>query len=260
MTRISFLITHYNRTDELINCVNAIKAVAGDNDEIVVSDDCSTEANLEIIKRFPVDQLITAEKNRGLASNINKGISHCKGRYILYCQEDFLLKPELGIYLNKLTDFLDTSEVDMVRIKCYISFKKMNSYDGDFSIIPTFSWSNFYTNPNRYSDHPYIVKKEFYDKFGIYLDDTSGHYGETEYAIRLANARAKIGMTKDSLSTVAQNSDSVIVNEVGHKPQKVNLNKKTMRFLRAVRLYLEWTFYSKKNRGLITYTNFRKST
>ncbi|WP_405377280.1 glycosyltransferase family 2 protein [Nonlabens sp. Asnod3-A02] len=259
MIRVSFLITHYNRPHDLVQCVNAINKIACLEDEIVVSDDFSSSENLEIVKGLKVTQLILADKNTGLASNLNRGITQCRGKYILYCQEDFILNLDLKFKLNLFLEVLDRDIVEMLRLKTYISFKKMIELDTDLSIIPTFSWCNFLTNPYRYSDHPFLVKNDFFRKNGLYLENTSGGYGETEYAIRLAHAKTRIGMTYKSYASVLQNSNSVMVNEVGHKPISINMNKKVIRFLRVTRLYFEWILYSDQKRGLITYKNQRKS-
>ncbi|MFV8339761.1 glycosyltransferase family 2 protein [Flavobacterium sp. LB3P21] len=88
--QISFLITHYNRPDDLLQCLTAIKSLNVSNSEIVVCDDASQEEHLKTIQDYEIDQLIVSKTNQGLAANINKGVNACKGEYIIYCQEDFL--------------------------------------------------------------------------------------------------------------------------------------------------------------------------
>src|SRR5690606_7210222 len=123
--------------------------------------------------------------NSGLASNLNRGLKACSGDYILYCQEDFLLKKSLKNIFEECFKILDTGKLDMIRLTANYKFNKLSDVSENVSKIPKFSINNFYINTFRYSDNPFITKPSFFNKYGYYLDKTSGAYGETEYAIRL---------------------------------------------------------------------------
>ena len=255
--KISFLITHYNRPDDLFQCISGIQNLKIANYEIVVSDDGSTAENIKLIENDAIDKLILAPKNQGLAANINKGIKACEGEYIVYCQEDFVLDANLSTSLPECIDLLKSNKVDMVRFTSNVVFTKLLPLTQGIDLIPKFSFKNFQTNYYQYSDHPFIVKKNFYETYGYYLENTSGRYGETEYAIRILKSKAKIGMTKKVFASVVDGSISVLANESGQKNKKVKLFKPMLKLVRAFRLYLECLLYNKTKRGLLTYKNFR---
>lgn len=257
---ISILITHYNRPLDLLKCLDALKKINLTNFEIVVSDDGSDAENITLIKQYEIDKLILSKINQGLAANINKGIRACSGEYILYCQEDFILKPNLESILPECLELLTNNEVDLIRFTSNQNFRKLIELTDQISLIPKFSFKNILLNYYQYSDHPFITKKNFYDKYGNYLENTSGRYGEMEYAIRILKSSAKIAITKEKLADVVIGSKSILLNEENRKNSKIKVNKKLEQIIRAFRLYFEWALYRNGKRGLITYSNLRKSS
>jgi len=256
--KISFLITHYNRPDDLLQCIGAIKKLEVADSEIVVSDDASQEGCLKIIQEYEIDRLVVSTTNKGLAANINKGIPACQGEYIIYCQEDFLLNPSITSILPECLDLLKKEKVAMIRFTSNSPFNRLIPLSTSVSLIPKFSFQNFLQNYYQYSDHPFVTKKSFYDRYGTYLEQTSGRYGETEYAIRILKSNAKIGITNQRLASTIEGSQSVLVNESLAANKEYTLNKKWVKIARAFRLYLECILYNKFKRGLVTYKNFRK--
>ncbi|WP_282069499.1 glycosyltransferase family 2 protein [Olleya namhaensis] len=254
--KISFLITHFNRPNQLEMCVNKIKDLKLDCCEIVVSDDCSKKEVVDLIKTFSIDQLVLAPFNQGLGANINKGIKACKGEYLIYCQEDFNVKESLKHILNECYSILDENNINMIRFISNVNFNKRFKLTRNVDLIPKFSFFNFYQNFYQYSDHPFIVRRLFFEQNGFYLENTSGDYGETEYAIRVCKSKIRIGITTENQVVDALNNFSVIDRKV--KQNKIKLNKSVKKLLRAFRMYFEWLFYNKNKRGLITYKNGRQ--
>jgi glycosyltransferase involved in cell wall biosynthesis len=257
--RISFLITHFNRPNDLKKCIHHIQALGLPTYEIIVSDDCSSLENQEVINTMAIDKLLIAPKNQGLAANINKGIAACTGEYIIYCQEDFILKAELKEILPHCIDLIKSNALDMIRFYSNVKFSKLITISNKVHLIPKFSLQNFHTNYFQYSDHPFIVRNDFFTSFGHYLEKTSGDYGETEYAIRMIRSKSKIGILNCKVTSNILGSNSVIDRQQTARTIRFNGQKQIRRFARTCRLYLECILYNKKRRGLVTYTNFRKS-
>lgn len=159
--KISFLITHYNRPDDLFECISSIRKLEIANSEIIVSDDASKKECIEIIQQFKVDQLLFSNSNEGLAANINRGIKACSGEYIIYCQEDFVLDSRVSFLINDFIELLNDNKVDMIRFTSNILFNKKISLTKNVVLIPKFSFHNFLQNYYQYSDHPFITKKVF---------------------------------------------------------------------------------------------------
>ncbi|MFV8339760.1 hypothetical protein ACNQGL_10860 [Flavobacterium sp. LB3P21] len=155
-------------------------------------------------------------------------------------------------------DLLQQGKVDLIRFTSNFAFNKLVPLTNAVSLIPKFSFQNFLQNYYQYSDHPFVTKKSFYDRYGTYLEQTSGRYGETEYAIRILKSNAKIGITNQRLASTIEGSQSVLVNESIAANKEYTLNKKWVKIARAFRLYLECILYNKYKRGLVTYKNFRK--
>lgn len=256
--QVSFLITHYNRPLDLLECLKGIRKTGIIDYEIVVSDDGSEYENVKLLQEYKIDKLILSKANQGLAANINKGIQVCEGEYIVYCQEDFVLNPKITSILAECFDLLTNKEADLIRFTSNFKFNKLIPLTTNISLIPKFSFRNFLLNYYQYSDHPFITTKDFYYKYGNYLEKTSGRYGETEYAIRILKSNAKIAITNETLATLIVGSQSVLVNESVDAIKINNVNKTFVKIARACRLYLELILYNKSKRGLISYRNFRK--
>ena len=258
MPLISILITHYNRPIDLLQCIKAIRVANIANSEIVVSDDGSKTDVINLIKSYGIDTLLLSDINMGLAANINKGLEACKGKFIIYCQEDFILSPKIYDVIPECIKLINSKKTDIVRFTSNFNFNKLVKLTDTISLIPRFSFKNFKQNYYRYSDHPFITKKQFYNKYGYYLENTSGRFGETEYAIRICNSNAKIAITNKSFASTIEGSQSVLINELNSNQPRIKINKSTLKLARAFRLYFEWVFYRKNKRGLISYTNGRK--
>jgi glycosyltransferase involved in cell wall biosynthesis len=224
----------------------------------VVCDDASQEEHLKTIQDYQIDQLIVSEINQGLAANINKGIQACQGEYIVYCQEDFVLDPQISSLLPEFLDLLKKEKVDMIRFTSNFTFNKLIPLTATVSLIPKFSFRNFLQNYYQYSDHPFVTRKSFYNQYGTYFENTSGRYGETEFAIRILKSNAKIGITNRTLASTIIGSQSVLVNESILENKEYKMNKSLVKVARALRLYLEFILYNKSKRGLMSYKNFRK--
>jgi len=223
--------------------------------EIIVSDDGSNAENLAVIKQLKMNTLVTATQNQGLASNLNKGIRACKGDYILYVQEDFLIRPEFTNVFGEGLELLDSGRLDMVRYRANYKFDHLIPCSDNIFKIPKFSFRNFNINTFRYSDHPFLTKPSFYETFGYYLENTSVGYGETEYAIRILNSNAKIGVTLDNYFDENIGVQSTV--HVSASKKKTRLKKIIWRIARALRQHLEWMLYHPKRRKLYTYKNKR---
>lgn len=260
---ISILITHYKRPNVINDCLQALRSVSWSRPiEIVVTDDGSSREDQEYLKTLSIDTLLLSEKNVGLASNLNKGLRACKGNYIIYVQEDFIVNPNFAEVLDESIMVLEKGSLDMIRFCANYRFNKLIPVTNKINRIPKFSFHNFHINTFQYSDNPFITTPAFFNRFGYFLENTSGGYGETEFAIRILNSKAKIGITNDYYFKHARGIPSVMdvdVHMQKAKKKKIGLKRKLWRFARAIRQHIEWILYNPKNRKLYTYSNKRSS-
>lgn len=254
---LSILITHFNRPEALAICIAAIKKVKFQIPiELVVSDDGSRPENLSPLQELPIDVLVTSPKNKGLASNLNRGIKACKGDFIMYIQEDFIIKPEILNVLPESIDVLNSGQIDMVRFRANYVFNHLVPLTKHISIIPKFSFKNFNINTFQYSDNPFITTPAFFEKHNYFLEQASGPYGETEFAIRVLKSKSKIAIADKNYFDANVESSSVMVTHSVKK--RFGFKRKIWRLARALRQHLEWVLYQPKKRKLYTYNNKRK--
>lgn len=102
MIDISFLIPVYNQSEDLRKCISSIVPYKGDDIEIVVNDDCSTEELSFVVDSFKDDRirLCRNPQNLGLDGNILSGMQNCRGRYI------FLLRTRDLVIAESIPDIL----------------------------------------------------------------------------------------------------------------------------------------------------------
>ncbi len=261
--KISFIITHYNRPDSLKKCISSIhNSKINCEYEVVVSDDCSEDVNVLKIKKFDIDKLILSEVNTGLASNNNRGLKACEGDFIVYIQEDFILNKEFSNRIYDIISVLEQDNVDMIRFRSNVKFKKYKLLNNYFKVLPRFAFKNFLIDQYRYSDHPFIVRNDFFKKFGYFKCGASTNYGENEYMIRMMKLNPKIALcSKDCVYSLDIEGS---VREENHKIRRKRLRnnrkfKPVKRIVNAFRFKLEFMLYNTKNRNLLTFKNLRAS-
>jgi glycosyltransferase involved in cell wall biosynthesis len=93
---VSVCIPTYNGAQFVERTIRSVLAQTWDDFELVVSDDGSTDATLEILDHIDDARMhvVPGEGRAGAAANFNRAVSLARGRYVkLLCQDD-LLYPE----------------------------------------------------------------------------------------------------------------------------------------------------------------------
>ncbi|HSP97335.1 MAG TPA: glycosyltransferase, partial [Candidatus Dormibacteraeota bacterium] len=96
--RISVVICAYNAERTMAPCLEALQALRYPNHEVIVVNDGSTDATLEIARRYPWARLISHE-NRGLSAARNTGIAAATGALIAFTDSDCVVDPDWLTYL-----------------------------------------------------------------------------------------------------------------------------------------------------------------
>lgn len=88
--KVSIVIPNWNGAEKLKKNLPFVLKVKG-VDEVIVSDDASTDESVEIIEEeFPEVKLIKREKNNGFSSNVNTGVKASSGDLIFLVNSDVL--------------------------------------------------------------------------------------------------------------------------------------------------------------------------
>lgn len=90
MTRISVCIASYNGERFIEEQLQSILSQLGDNDEVIISDDSSTDGTIDIIKQLnnPKIRLLENQTFRSPTLNFENALQYAKGEYIFLSDQD----------------------------------------------------------------------------------------------------------------------------------------------------------------------------
>ena len=112
---VSIVIPVYNAASTLRRCVESIIKNDYDNVEIILIDDCSKDESLlecqALSKEYNHVLYYHNEINKGVSYTRNKGLKHCKGKYVLFIDSDDYIEPD---YISKLVSLKDKHNDSLV--------------------------------------------------------------------------------------------------------------------------------------------------
>jgi glycosyltransferase involved in cell wall biosynthesis len=120
---ISVCIPAYNNESFINQTIDCILNQTYQNWELIISDDCSNDKTVEIIKTYkdPRIRLIERKQNLGLVGNWNSLIPELKGEYTkLLCGDDLIertcLEKQISVFLTQSNSHiaLVTSHTDLI--------------------------------------------------------------------------------------------------------------------------------------------------
>lgn len=203
---VSIVVITYNSAKYVLETLESAKAQTYQNIELIVSDDCSTDNTVEICRnwidenkdRFVRTELITVEKNTGIAPNCNRGLYKAEGEWVKFIAGDDILlnnginkavvfinsKLNLNIFASKEKKIINNTiqnnnnEYNNNRLlffKCIDSNKqfklllKRNYITAPTVFFKKALWDNIKFNENipNLEDYPYWIEVT---KMGYYID------------------------------------------------------------------------------------------
>src|SRR5690606_13274917 len=242
---IALLVTVYNRSASLKRLLNSFRELNVTFGEIIVSDDCSKEPHLSLMKELQQDvnfKLVTTPINKGLGNNINKGQKAVSLPYTLYIQEDFVPKQEfLNNLKNALSILKEDVSVDTIRFYAYFPYPYTKTYGKGFNEMifepSLFKWDHlkFYV----YSDHPHLRRSSFLDKFGSYVEGRDVNYTEFQMCLAYIKQQGR-GLVTPAISDIFDQLNSPDEPSTANRSSwKVSRNL-VVRFMR--RMYLVYRY------------------
>lgn len=118
--KVSIITPTYNSERFISETIEAIQTQTYKNWELLITDDCSTDDTVEIVKKYQKKddrvKLYVLEKNGGAGVARNNSIGKATGRFIAFCDSDDVWKKNK---LRKQVAF-------MLKTQCNLSF---SSYD-----------------------------------------------------------------------------------------------------------------------------------
>lgn len=102
MPEVSVLITNYNYGKYLGRCLRSVltQTFPRNSYEIILVDDGSSDDSKNIYNIFDRDLIVIENsENLGLSSSLNKGLSRCRGRFIVRVDADDYIHTEMLSFL-----------------------------------------------------------------------------------------------------------------------------------------------------------------
>lgn len=93
---VSVVLPTYNGAGLIGETLDSLSAQTFTDFEVLVVDDCSTDATREIVRAYPDARirLIAQERNGGVVHARNRGVAEARGRYIAALDHDDLCRPD----------------------------------------------------------------------------------------------------------------------------------------------------------------------
>jgi len=130
---VSIIIATYNSSPFVVETLESIAKQTWEKLELIITDDCSGDNTVELCQawlksnreRFIYTQILTFERNTGVAANANRGLYVAKGKWIKFLAADDTLKPnciednilwtishpEVKVLFSKIEVYRDTFEL-----------------------------------------------------------------------------------------------------------------------------------------------------
>lgn len=94
---VSIITPSYNSSRFISDTIESVLAQSYTNWELLITDDCSTDSTVDIIKSYAKQnhriKLFIFEQNQGAAASRNNSLKHAKGNYIAFLDSDDTWSP-----------------------------------------------------------------------------------------------------------------------------------------------------------------------
>lgn len=181
---VSICIPAYNNESFIKETIDCVLAQTYSHWELVISDDCSKDRTVEIIKSYKDSRirLVEHKTNLGLVGNWNSLVNELKGEYVkLLCGDDLIhptcIEKQLEVFLSgKYTNVsLVACYTDLINEEGEHLFTKKYPFNKGIISAKKAIVTNFIFGTNTIGEPGSgLFKREAYAKIGIY--DASNSY------------------------------------------------------------------------------------
>ncbi|MGB5085453.1 MAG: glycosyltransferase [Methylocystis silviterrae] len=202
---VSVCMTHYERPELLRIAVDALMAQTYDNIEIIVVDDGSKrpEAHkyLDTLEqqpqRFPIKIVRSANRYLGAARNL--AVSHAKGEYLLFHDDDNFAEPnEIEVFVAAAT----RSGFDILTSQYWVfreGAEKLSPMKKKIMYFPIGIGGVFSFFRNRFGDANALFKRSVFEALGGFTELRGVGWEDWELFLRAFLRGAKIGIVPEPL-------------------------------------------------------------
>ena len=136
--------------------------------EILISDDCSTDGTMGVLRKFEVDypdivQIFQNKRNLGYISNFEKVLSHCKGDFIALCDQDDIWRlNKIELLLNNIDKYdLVHSDARLIDREGDIIADSYSKYAS--KVVDDYSFLTILNN-NSVTGCTSLIRRELFDR------------------------------------------------------------------------------------------------
>lgn len=149
--RVSVCMATYNGAYFLKEQLDSILTQLADADEVIISDDSSTDDTVAIIQSFKDNRirLIENQRFRSAVLNFENALNHAIGEYIFLADQDDIWKPEKVAILLRELQSVDLVVSDCTFIDesgCQIGDSYFSAYQSGSGIIKNFTKNTYLGN------------------------------------------------------------------------------------------------------------------
>jgi GT2 family glycosyltransferase len=198
MPLFSVIIPTFNRRELLLRTIDSIRGGRCDDFEIIVVDDGSTDDTVAQIEAIGPPIRLLRQENSGPAAARNLGITHANGKYIAFCDSDYLW---FAWTLDHYRRAIETHDNPAVLIGSLIQFEKpdelatgkstdpiMTMYDDLFTYIERTGPFGIYTGM-------LVVETQTLRKTGGFISQRINSE-DVDLALRLGTAGPMVRLTQ----------------------------------------------------------------
>ena len=128
--RISIALATYNGEKYITEQLNSILPQLTSEDEIIISDDGSTDRTLEIIAGLCCAQIhVYANPKKGVISNFENAISHAGRDIIILCDQDDVW---CSNKVETIKKYFSTTDVNLLVSDAYVTDENLNIIETSF--------------------------------------------------------------------------------------------------------------------------------
>ncbi len=235
--KISVIIPTYNRSEMVCRCVQSVLDTGFPGLEVIVVDDCSPDDTGDCIRaRFSGDTRVKYtrnERNKQLGGSRNVGASIATGEYLLFLDDDNLVRHDL--VQNLVSDLDENPELHFIAPMAInvggTKDGKIWTLGSDFdrwSSRPKDNLPNIPLNklptdivrfPTSYSPNAFAVRKADHVAVGGFCEDLPFYYDDADYAWRIRERTKGKSWILSTAVTMHQNflakDDCLALRELG---------------------------------------------
>lgn len=174
--KVSLILTTYNCKDNLIKTFKSIEEQDYPNIEVCISDSCSSDGTLEVIKEYARtskhEVVYRSEKDSGIYDGINRSIQMSSGDYLEIMNDEYTCQDAI----SKLVSAIENN-VDVVGAHADLVYKEGDAVKRYWRM----GSGSIYTG--WMPGHPSLMlKREVYEKYGLY---NTGYACSADYEFML---------------------------------------------------------------------------